>query len=297
MRILAAADGGRGGDFAWAHPGEPVSLPWSWPGCTALRAFAGIDSRRAATTAVVADDVRLTVEILASRLPGSFRASGGWPGPAELRPFHRRGGTGEGAASPADRGRPTAEGPGRGGLACSRCRPLRCRHPGGDRPEDGGPAGRPGGARGGKTSEGGQRSPTRSCAGRGTGERPGSAPECPRRPGTAGWPQPPAQDQPGLPASCPCSGTTRGRAVTSMTAGTLRTAVPRRAARAPPDPCPGVTGGFTVLDGRARGALPGQLWPRHCGRARLSRRSPTGGTPGPWRDAEARPVPVSRAGK
>jgi hypothetical protein len=87
MRILVAADGGREGDFAWTHPGEPVSLPWSWPGCTAFGAFVGIDSRRATTTAVVADDVRLTVEILASRLLCSFRASGGWPGPAELRPL------------------------------------------------------------------------------------------------------------------------------------------------------------------------------------------------------------------
>ena len=92
MLVLEATDqlqGVRDTDYHHAWTGELVYLPaldCASPNCGCTRGFAGFDSHRATTTAIVVERPDMTVEQLAKELAVSLN-DGGWiatPDPADL---------------------------------------------------------------------------------------------------------------------------------------------------------------------------------------------------------------------
>lgn len=91
MLVLEAStylQGQRPEDYAYAYDEELVYLPFQEcddASCGCMRGFAGMDSHRATTTAIVADRPEMTIESLCEQLAVSL-FDGGWlgqPDPAD----------------------------------------------------------------------------------------------------------------------------------------------------------------------------------------------------------------------
>lgn len=86
MKVLTATSGSRPGDFTWTVVSEPVRVPEECDsdraakelgvdGCGCSRAFGGLSSMQATTTAIIRD-LPLTRDDLFSALHGALQAAG-----------------------------------------------------------------------------------------------------------------------------------------------------------------------------------------------------------------------------